>query len=328
VFRTASAAVQEAVTVFTPQSTKETFVTFDIKDPQLSKKLEPITAATTLGPVEYVEIGDGPAVVAIHGAMGGYDQSLILAQTIGNAGYRYIAVSRPGYLGTPISSGKSPEQQADLIAALLDTLSVVQAGVIAVSGGGPSAVQFGLRHSARCTGLVLVSTCAGKVDTPIPFSFKIMKFLARSSWFADRFRKNAERNLKRVAGRSIRDPEVLARTMNDADTWPLFSTMLLSIYHRMGQRIDGTENDIAITRTTTYPLENLNVPVLVVHGTKDPHLQFEAHAKMFEARVPHAELLAVDGGEHVAIFTHREMVREKVIEFMQRHFTGRIPPGA
>ena len=51
-------------------------------------------------------------------------------------------------------------------------------------------------------------------------------------------------------------------------------------------------------------------------------LPFEVHAKMFEARVANVELLAVDGGEHVAIFTHRNMVRIKVIDFMQRHFTA------
>jgi len=38
--------------------------------------------------------------------------------------------------------------------------------------------------------------------------------------------------------------------------------------------------------------------------------------------VPKAELLAVDGGEHVAIFTHRNMVKAKVSEFMQRYFTA------
>lgn len=125
-----------------------------------------------------------------------------------------------------------------------------------------------------------------------------------------------------MAKRSIRDPEILARTINDTDIWPLFSTMLLSTFNRMGQRLDGTENDIEITRTTTYPLEELNVPVLIVHGTQDQLVPFEVHAKMFEARVPNVELLAVDGGEHVAIFTHRNMVRTKVIDFMQRHFTA------
>lgn len=297
-------------------------MTYPIQDPQLSRKLTPKTAETALGVVEYVEMGDGPVVIAIHGAMGGYDQSVILAQTIGDAGYRYIAMTRPGYLGTPMRSGQTPEQQGDLIGALLDKLSIAKAGVMAVSGGGPSAVQFGLRHSGRCAGLVLVSTCADKVDMPIPFSFKVMKYLARWPWFVHKFRKKAEKDLEAVAKRSIRDPEILARTVNDADTWPLFSTMLLSTFDRMGQRLEGTENDIEITRTATYPLENLDVPVLIVHGTQDPLVPFEVHAKMYEARVPHVELLAVDGGEHVAIFTHRNMVRAKVMAFMQRHFTA------
>ena len=295
-------------------------MTFDFKDPQLSGKLSVKTVTTALGVVEFVEIGDGPVVIAVHGAMGGYDQSLILAQTIGNSDYRYIAISRPGYLGTPIASGRTTEHQGDLIAALLDTLGIAKAGVIAVSGGGPSAVQFGIRHKNRCAGLILVSTCAGKIDTPIPFSFKAMKFFMRCSWFANHFRKKTKKNLTAVAKRSIRDPDILTRTINDAEIWPIFSTMLLSTTDRIRQRLSGVENDIEITRAATFPLENLSLPVLIVHGTEDRLLPFEAHAKVFEARVPNAELLAVEGGEHVAIFTHREIVRAKVIEFMKNHF--------
>jgi fermentation-respiration switch protein FrsA (DUF1100 family) len=59
---------------------------------------------------------------------------------------------------------------------------------------------------------------------------------------------------------------------------------------------------------------------LIVHGTDDQLVPFEANAKMYKTRVPNAELLSIDGGEHVAIFTHRNMVRPKVIEFMQHHF--------
>ena len=110
------------------------------------------------------------------------------------------------------------------------------------------------------------------------------------------------------------------RTLNNADTWPLFSTMLLSTFDRIRQRLSGVENDIEITRAATFPLESLSLPVLIVHGTEDRLLPFEVHAKMFEARVPNAELLAVEGGEHVAIFTHRDIVRPKVIEFMKNHF--------
>jgi len=294
---------------------------FDINDPQLSNKLEPKTAKTKVGVVEYIDIGTGPVVVSLHGAMGGYDQSLFLAQTIGGPGYRYLCVSRPGYFGTPLAVGCSPEQQGDLVAALLEALNISQAGVIAVSGGGPSAVQFGLRHPGLAKGLVLVSTCATKVDTKIPFSFKVMTYLARWPWFVSRFRRKAELDLEGVAKRSIRDPDILASTIDDKDTWPLFSAMLLSTFDRMYQRLGGTMNDIEISRTATYPLENLTVPVLIIHGTQDKIVPFEANAKLYEARVPNVELLAVEGGEHVAIFTHRTLVRTKVNEFMQRFFS-------
>lgn len=295
-------------------------MTYDLGDAQLASKLPLKSVRTARGVVEYVEVGDGPVVVTVHGAMGGYDQSLILAQTIGSAGYRYVALSRPGYLGTPLDSGRTSGQQGDLIAALLDEMGVAKAGIFAVSGGGPSALQFGLRHPNRCAGMVLVSTCADKVDAAIPFSFKVMTYLARWPRFVQRFREKAARDLVAVAKRSIRDPETLTRTINDADTWPIFSAMLLSTFDRMGQRLTGTRNDIRISRTETYPLENLLVPVLIVHGTQDRLVQFDVHAKAFASRVPGAELLAIDGGEHVAIFTHRDMVRAKVMEFMQRHF--------
>lgn len=295
-------------------------MSYDLYDATLVNKVIPKRAQTALGVIEYVDVGEGPVVVTIHGAMGGYDQSLFLAQTIGGPGYRYLAISRPGYLGTPISSGKTPAQQADLIAALLDTLGIANAGVMGVSGGGPSAVHFGLRHADRCNGLVLVSTCADKVDMPIPFAFNLMKFLARWQWFGDYFRRKAATDLVATARRSIGDEEILQRTVNDAETWPLFSTMMLSTYDQMGQRIVGTENDIRITRTESYPLEKLTVPVLVVHGTADRLVQYELHAKTYARRVPQVELLTVEGGEHVAIFTHRTLVRSKVMAFMAQHF--------
>jgi len=176
--------------------------------------------------------------------------------------------------------------------------------------------------------LVSVSTFPAQVDTPIQFYFKAVKYLARRPWCASRFRNKAEKDLEVLAERSIRDPEILARTINDADIWPLFSTMLRSAFHRMGQRINGTENDMNTTRTETYPLEDLDAPVLIIHGTRDPLVEFEVQAKMFEARLPKVELLAVDGGEHVAIFTHRNMVRAKVMEFFQLISPPRIQTDA
>ncbi len=291
-----------------------------MQNPNLVDTIERKIIQTKQGPVEYVDVGEGPVVVTLHGAMGGYEQSLILAQTLGRQGYRYIAISRPGYLNTPIQSGMSPIAQADLIAAFLTELDIEAAGVMAVSGGGPCAIHFGLRYEDRCMGLILISTCADIIETPIPASFKIMTFLARSSWFVRRIQKKAKKNLEKIAKRSITDPDILERTIGDPEVWPLFSKMLLCTFDKMDQRLEGTKNDIEISHTNTYPLEDLNLPVLVIHGKKDPHIDYEKHALQFKKRLFYAELLTIEDGEHVAMFTHREVVKEKVDVFMQQYF--------
>ena len=290
------------------------------KDPELHKKLISHEIETELGRIEYVEFGEGPAVVCIHGAMGGYDQSVILAQTVADAGYRFIAISRPGYLGTPLSSGETPRQQADLIAALLGMLKINRAGVLAISGGGPAAIEFAIHNPALCSGLVLISTCAEKTENKTPFSFKIMTALVRWNWFADMVKNKATKNMKAMAGRSIQDPEILEKTVNDKDTWPLFCQLLLSTFDRMDKRMAGTKNDIQITRSCIYDLEKLTAPTLIIHGTKDPMLNFKKQTGVYMSRLPNAELLAVEGGEHVAIFTHREMVSGNVNLFMLKYF--------
>lgn len=279
----------------------------------------PKIVRTSVGPIEYAEFGDGPPVVCLHGAMGAYDQSAILARTIGSDGYRYIAVSRPGYLGTPLSVGRSAGEQADACAALADALGIRDAGVMAVSGGGPCAIEFALKHRGRCRGLVLVSTCSGVVETPIPVSFQLTKLLARSPLIVKLLRRNTRANLERAAHRSVRDPNACARMLQDPEARSLFEALVMSTFDRMRQRLAGMDNDIAVTRTTSYELENIRVPVLVVHGTIDRLVPFEKHGQVLAARIPGARLLAVDGGEHVAIFTHRDRVKAEVGEFLARY---------
>jgi len=289
-------------------------------DPELSQKLKPKIVNTENGIVEYAEFGNGPAVLCIHGAMGGYDQSIILAQTISQEGYQFIAITRPGYLGTPIGSGKTPSEQGNLIAALMDQLGIDSAGILAVSGGGPAALKFALSYPQRCKGLVLASTNSEISENKIPFAFNIMKLLARNSWFVKKIKSKAEQDLTTIAKRSIDNPKILTQTINDEEIWPLFSTMLLSTYHRMGERIVGTDNDIKISKTTTYPLEELKAPILVIHGKQDKLVNYKTHAVSYQNRVPQLELLTIDEGEHVAIFTHRNLIRKKVSEFMEKNF--------
>ena len=271
-----------------------------------SLEVSPACVETRRGPVECAVTGSGPAVLSLHGAMGGYDQGLLLIRTtIAHGGFRFVAISRPGYLGTPLELGRTPEEQADVCAETLDALGIGDAAVIAVSGGGPCALQFALRHAGRCRALVMVAGCGERHAEGPPFAYQIMKLTARVPGVAEIMRRRAAR----VRERTLRDPEAAGLLME----------LQSSTVRSMSRRLPGTDNDIAQTRSLPpYPFENIQAPALLVYGTADRLVPFE-QARSMAARIPRAELLAVNGGEHVAIFTHRELTRAHITEFLDRH---------
>src|SRR4051794_13851269 len=126
----------------------------------------PETVQTALGPVEVARRGSGPPVLFVHGTPGGFDSSLAMGRFLDEAGVEVIAPSRPGYLATPLEGRASIDEQADLHAALLDALGHEQAGVIAWSGGGPSAYRLAVRHPEKVSSLVAFAAVSGQLDAP------------------------------------------------------------------------------------------------------------------------------------------------------------------
>src|SRR5882672_548751 len=55
-------------------------------------------AETPCGPIEFASAGEGPAVLIVHAAGGGYDQGLDFAEELVRAGLRVVTMSRFGYL--------------------------------------------------------------------------------------------------------------------------------------------------------------------------------------------------------------------------------------
>ena len=110
---------------------------------------------TPCGPIEYAIAGDGPPVLVVHGAGGGYDQGLEIGEPLVSSGFRVISMSRFGYLRTPMPSDASASAQADAYACLLDALKISRAAVVGASAGAPSSMQFALRRPDRCSAMIL-----------------------------------------------------------------------------------------------------------------------------------------------------------------------------
>jgi len=279
----------------------------------------PALVRTSHGPVEYATYGEGPAVLALHGAMGGWDQSLLLARTLGGPGFRYVGISRPGYLGTPLAAGRSYEEQADRCAEVLDALGIRQVAVLAVSGGGPCALQFAGRHPERCWGLVMASACSARLDVPMPFAWYVLKLTARIPPLAALMRRQAAKDPEAGIRRSIPDDGLRLRTLQDPEAGPLFMALQGSTAHRLADRLAGTEPDVFQTRRDmALPVSRIKAPTLVVHGSVDSVAPY-AQGKALAAALPGAELLTLEGGEHVAIFTHHAEAKARVRGFLAAH---------
>src|SRR5688500_14669330 len=104
-------------------------------------------AHTACGPIEYAVAGSGPAVLVIHGAGGGYSQVAAISEWLAASGLKAIAMSRFGYLRTPLPADASPAAQAAAHACLLDALGMSKAAAVGLSAGAPSAVQYCQRHA-------------------------------------------------------------------------------------------------------------------------------------------------------------------------------------
>lgn len=125
---------------------------------------------TKQGKVEYFLTDENnkekPVVMCSHGGIGGVDQSRLMLDWVDRNKYRLLCVSRPGYLLTPLKSGQSIVEQANLFAALLDALEINKTCMISASAGGPPAYTFAMNYPERLWGLIAIDSVSGFYDMP------------------------------------------------------------------------------------------------------------------------------------------------------------------
>lgn len=114
---------------------------------------------TSKGIVEYADLGQGIPILYFHGNDVGNDSVVMMEKSLLDDGFRLIAPNRPGYYGTPVTSGRTPSDCADLSAELLDQLRIERAVIIGTSAGGAAACRFAACHPQKTAGLVLQCTC-------------------------------------------------------------------------------------------------------------------------------------------------------------------------
>jgi pimeloyl-ACP methyl ester carboxylesterase len=269
-------------------------------------------AQTRCGPIEYGTIGDGPPVLAVHGAGGGFDQGLDFGAALARSGFRVIAMSRFGYLRTPLPADASAAAQSDAHACLLDALNIPRAAILGASAGAPSSLQFALRHPDRCTAVVIIvpavfvprASGAPSVQAPAATEFLFNTVLKSDFlfWAAIHFARPI------VIQALLATPPAVVENAS-ADEKARVDEMLRHILPVSPRRL-GLLNDAAVVSSLErYELERISVPTLVMSVADDLFGTFDG-ARYTAKRVPHARFVEYPNGGHLWVGHQRELISE------------------
>lgn len=278
--------------------------------------------ATGVGPIEFARSGEGgPTILLVHGTPGGYDQTIRLGRAFNDAGYDVLAVSRPGYLRTPLSVGRTPAQQADAYVALLDALQLERVAILGFSGGGPSALEFAIRHPERCWALVdFMGVSRAPAEDEMGPARQLQGGLATrvmsSNLGAWLLRQVLSASPESVIRSMVPDAANARRILEDQRQRSAFLALARNALTLPEGRREGTHNDMEqLLALETPDLAAIRVPTLVLHGTADINVPL-AMAELVAESVVGAEFVTIDGADHFMGMTHTDEVFTPLFGFL------------
>lgn len=284
-----------------------------------------VVVHTPCGPIEYAARGTGTPVLIIHGAGGGYDQGLLLADGL-PSGFQVIAPSRFGYLRTPVAQDTSVAAQAAAHGCLLDALGIERSIVVGVSAGATSATELAIQQADRVIALILLVPSAYAPDHEVKpdasaSSQVILKIIMAGADFAFWSAMHIARPLvvrflgvlPEIEQKASRDErEKVTRTMD---------AVLPVSWRLAGLQIDSS------LKLERRPLERITAPTLVVSAQDDLFNTLPA-AQFIAKQIPNARLIIYETGGHLLVGRDQEL-RASVQLFLSAAATAiRIAPAS
>lgn len=268
-------------------------------------------ADTAKGPIEYRLEGTGPTVVVLNGGHCSRD-SRLSHERLAGCGFAVLTPSRPGYDATPARVGRTAQEAADAVAALLDTLGIARAAVIGISAAGPTALAFALRHPDRIDRLILESALTGAWDEAAKRRGRRMFGAARRlTWGATKLA------LRLAPGWTVRTMMRELTTLDAAEVLARMSPADVDFVRRMIATSRPSEGFLLDLEHRVDDLSAIRCPVLVMYSTTDKPVP-PANAERVGREFAGAELVPVAADSHLIwIGRGAEAVREKRLAFLR-----------
>ena len=270
--------------------------------------------ATRCGPIEVQQAGAGMPLLVVHGSGGGHDQGMAFAGALAQRGIRVIAMSRFGYLRTPMPADASAAAQADAHVCLLDALGIRRAAVMGGSAGAPSALQMAIRHPGRVSALILLVPLAYKppmqADSAPPMpawvEATMMRLIGSDFLFWAALHVARDQVIKLV----LATPPALLAAASPQERARV-DAMLDNILP-VSARAAGLRSDTAVGKhLAPAPLQSIHVPTLIVSARDDRYGTY-ASAQYTASQIAGAKFIGFDQGGHTWVGHDDEVLTEVV----------------
>ena len=265
---------------------------------------------TPCGLIEYQDVGVGPPLLAVHGSGGGFDQGMAFAAPLTARGIRVIAMSRFGYLRTPMPADGSAKAQADAFICLMDALEVPTAAVMGGSAGALSALQLAVRHPDRVSALILLVPLGykppGQPNSAPPMAPWVEAAMMRVIGSDFLFWSGLHIARNRIIATVLATPTGLVATASLAEQARI-NAMLDGILP-VSARAAGLRADTAAGKSMTpVDLGLVRVPTLIISARDDGYGTY-ASAEYMAGRIAGAHFLGFETGGHTWVGHNDEVM--------------------
>jgi pimeloyl-ACP methyl ester carboxylesterase len=229
-----------------------------------------------------------------------------------------IAVSRFGYLRTPLPQNASAESQGDAHACLLKALGISRAAILGMSAGAPSTMQLALRHPDRVAAMILMVPATyvpregGEASVRTPHW---TQFLFDTALRSDLLFWKLIRFMPDTTARAIlaTPPEVVENA--SPEERERFETLKEHILPVRPRRL-GFINDAAVVSTLRrYELEKIATPTLLFSAEDDGYGTWDG-ARYAAEHLPNAKFVGFPRGGHLLV-GHNDRIAAEIGAFLR-----------
>ncbi|MGU7784743.1 alpha/beta fold hydrolase [Burkholderia sp. PU8-34] len=249
--------------------------------------------------IHYVEYGNGPPIVFVHGLAGQWRNFAYLPlQQLGER-HRVILIDRPG-AGRSVRGARSQANiyaQARTVAGFIDALQLDKPVLVGHSLGGAIALAVGLNHPERVSRLALIAPLTHpEAAPPGPFRALLIPSKLVRHFVSWTFAIPMTILTGRKAVSAVFAPEAVPHD------FPTKGGGLLGLRPRS---FYATSSDLIAVPDDLPAMErryaSLALPVDVLYGRSDRILNWRNHGEALAQKSPRVRLRVVDGGHMLPV---------------------------